>query len=115
MEHQLAQELFSAYAENELAPESRMPLEEHLAQCPSCKQEWDFFQRTLGALSALPAVPVPDTFVFDLQKKAKRKMRRERFAHHHYLAIQHFAWISVFLIMLMIAVYLLLLYSAGGH
>ncbi len=57
--------LFSDYADEELSPEERSRVEEHVGFCPRCRRALSNFRHTLGRLGRLaetspPGVPAPE-------------------------------------------------------
>lgn len=57
-----AQDLFSVYLENAMEPPLRVAFEQHLAQCPQCKADFEKFNATVMMLEELPEVEVPSEF-----------------------------------------------------
>lgn len=58
-----ARELFSARADDALAPEERAGLEAHLADCPDCRRELARFEATVALLRAVEPARAPVGFV----------------------------------------------------
>ncbi|MEN6357835.1 MAG: zf-HC2 domain-containing protein [Armatimonadota bacterium] len=57
-----AQDLFSAYMENTIDPPLRVVFEQHLAQCPECKTDYEKFHASVMMLEELPELDVPQGF-----------------------------------------------------
>lgn len=57
-----AQDLFSAYMENTMDTPLRVLFEQHLAQCPQCKADYEKFHASVMMLEELPEVDVPQGF-----------------------------------------------------
>jgi len=69
-------ELWSKYCENDLDPETREKLEEHLSSCRVCAEGMSAFRRTLEALKDLPRLEVSPSF----DAKLARAIAEERLA-----------------------------------
>ena len=52
VDHARATELFSAYWDEDLAPDELGALEEHLKSCVVCRREYQTFEKTVGAIGA---------------------------------------------------------------
>jgi anti-sigma factor RsiW len=68
-----AQEYFSAYLDDELPPEQREFVQEHLAVCPACRQELAHLTRLWEALEALPEVPPPAGLIDQVMARLPRR------------------------------------------
>ena len=87
-----AQELFSSYLEKTIQPPMGVAFEQHLAECPQCKAEYDRFHATTVVLDELPAVePPPDMHAVIMARVARA--RNEAPARVKWL---HIDWQSVF-------------------
>ncbi|MCE5323130.1 zf-HC2 domain-containing protein [bacterium] len=71
-----AQELFSAYMENTMDPPLRVVFEQHLAQCPKCKANYEKFHASIVMLEELPAVEVPHGFHAAVMARVERERMR---------------------------------------
>ena len=58
-----ARDLFSARADEALAPDERAALEAHLATCGECRREWQRLAATVGLLRAVEPARAPAGFV----------------------------------------------------
>lgn len=57
-----AQDLFSVYLENAMEPPLRVVFEQHLAECPQCRADFEKFNATVMMLEELPEVETPSGF-----------------------------------------------------
>ncbi len=56
-----AQNLFSAYFDQDLDPAATKLLEKHLLSCSACKKEWNYFEKTIHFVyEELPVAAPPD-------------------------------------------------------
>ena len=51
-----AQDLFGPYWDDETTKAEREWLESHMSECPACRESYDAFARTLGAVAELPRI-----------------------------------------------------------
>lgn len=109
MQHQDARDLFSQYLDADLAPEQTQALQEHLASCAECKNEYELFSKTVLSIHQLRPVPVPEAFGAQVRKRLYR--RRNQLKKRRWMAHFPFEWISFFLIMVMLAIYFYVLLS----
>lgn len=61
------QRLFSGYVDNELHPQEKRLLKEHLSDCRTCQEEWRGFNRTVKITRSLPEIEPPS----DLLQRVK--------------------------------------------
>jgi len=69
------EELLSLYLEDELAPQDRTSVEEHLSACPSCLELHALLQETGAALAGFPALEVSRELtsrLYDIPIKKKK-------------------------------------------
>ena len=104
---------FSAYLDGELAPEARTSLEHHLSTCIQCRTSLERFRRTLGGLGRLKRTAAPNSFLADIQQQIHRRSRG-RFFRRRWLLFGRipFEWLSLAMIVAMLAYYLVMLQSS---
>lgn len=109
MEHVEAQELLSEYLDGELPPPARSAFEAHLSTCESCRQEVASLRTTLATLARLSRAEPPANFLDQVQRKIVRQ--RTGLPFDLTLGVDRkfpFETISLVLIAIMFALYLLL-------
>ncbi len=67
------QDRFSDFIDRELNPEDWRGLEQHLEQCPECRQELRMLRLTTEAVRKLPVLPAPADFLIKLRQKMARE------------------------------------------
>ena len=72
-------ELLSAYIDNQLNGREHSQVEAHLRQCPACAEELRLLQATVQTLRALPAAPLPRSFVLQPVVQPQRVQPLELF------------------------------------
>lgn len=72
MDCQAIRNLFSDYADQALAGESKTLVDQHLAQCPACSREFKLFFATVRLLSSLPEIPAPPNFLVSLRNRLEK-------------------------------------------
>lgn len=70
--------LFSDYADDELGPEERLRVEEHVGFCPRCRQVLGNLRQTLRRLGRLAETPPPGAPDPDEVGERLRRAWRER-------------------------------------
>lgn len=115
MDHEAARSLFTGYHDGDLREADRAALEEHLALCGECRAEWEAYRRTVGEISGLRVVPLPDDFGERVSRAIEERRRRRLIGVFSYLNIRVIVLLVV-LIMLFVMAYLtwLLFAGAGG-
>ena len=78
--HSEAEQLFSDYWDEELGPDAKSRLEEHLASCADCRREYDAFGKMLGGLGALEKQVAPSGFADGVVARLRRRSRGRFFA-----------------------------------
>ena len=72
-------QLMSLALDRSLTQGESCDLEEHLAQCPTCQEEWEAMQNTSHLLTNAPLVSSPPGFTDRvMQRLAQRQARRRR-------------------------------------
>ena len=67
-------ELLSDYLDNQITPEQRSRIDQHLSTCAACRAELNSLRQTVALLHALPRVPVPRAFTLsEAQVGARRR------------------------------------------
>jgi len=67
------QRKLDAYASNELPPQVRSGVDEHLRSCERCRRELGRLRRLGGVLEAARGAPLPAGFADRLMQKARRR------------------------------------------
>ncbi len=62
-------ENISVYADNELDANERLAFEEHIKECPECKEELDEMLRIIGICNNMPMLELPVGFKAELHEK----------------------------------------------
>jgi predicted anti-sigma-YlaC factor YlaD len=78
-QHRAIEEQLSAYLDGELLPRERKAVEQHLADCPSCRWHLKTLRQTVQWTSELPTVRVPRTFTIPVPARPAPAVRRSRF------------------------------------
>ncbi len=68
-----AQDMFSDLADDELAAVDVVRIEEHLATCRQCAQEWGYFKKSLAWLQEVQPVAPPADFLIGINAKLDRE------------------------------------------
>jgi anti-sigma factor RsiW len=101
-----AEELMSAYLDEQLAPEEAARVEKLLAESPEAREELTGLQSMLKLVKGLPEVEAPP----DFYEKVAKKIRRKRLlgAEGLWLLALPFQVLSVVLILVVAVTYMLL-------
>jgi anti-sigma factor RsiW len=88
-------------------------VEHHLSTCIQCRTSLERFRRTLGGLGRLKGAAVPNSFLADIQQQINRRSRG-RFFRRRWLLFGRipFEWLSLAMIVAMLAYYLVMLQSS---
>jgi anti-sigma factor RsiW len=110
--HQRTAEAFSAYVEDELPPEQRAAVDEHLAGCMQCRVSLERFRRTVGRLGSLKRT-APGDFLAGIQDQINRRSRG-RFFGKRFLLFGRipFEWLSLAMIVAMLVYYIVVLQTS---
>jgi anti-sigma factor RsiW len=106
MEH--VQEHFSDYWEKGLDEATRRRVEEHLSACPSCREEYAAFERAMAPLGALHRLPAPPRMQETVPGIIRRRSRGRFFAPRSLGERIPWEWISLGMLGLLAAIYVLL-------
>ncbi|MHB9037483.1 MAG: anti-sigma factor [Armatimonadota bacterium] len=68
-----AQDMFSAYMENAMEPPLRVALEQHIAECPQCKADYEKFNAAVMMLEELPELETPSGFHAAVMARVERE------------------------------------------
>lgn len=80
MKCEKAQELFSDHIEGALERPMVVAFGRHLAECPSCEDDYSVFKTTYQMLETLPEVEPPAGFACDVVMKVRLQVEAERHA-----------------------------------
>lgn len=64
--------LLSPYLDGMVESEDQSLIEEHLRQCPACREELQQLQALQVLLRSLPELEMPETFSLDLRNKLQQ-------------------------------------------
>jgi anti-sigma factor RsiW len=105
-EKEHAEELMSAYLDEELGAEQESELKDLLARSPEAQKELGALQSMLKLVKNLPEVQAPP----DFYEKVSKKIRRRKWLRGEYLIAlsMPFQILSVLLILLVAAIYMML-------
>ena len=79
-----ALDLFSSFVENAIEPPLRVAFEQHLAECPECRADYERFNAAVMMLEEMPMVETPSGFhaaVMSRVEQARRAPRPVRWWH----------------------------------
>jgi predicted anti-sigma-YlaC factor YlaD len=105
MDHESAKASFSGCYDEILSEEDRIALEDHLAECPECKKEWESFKLTLNSLSQLQMANPNEGFAEKVTLEIKRRGLFKLWNKPHFMVLKT-AFLSFILILFLILVYL---------
>lgn len=71
-EHQIVEELLSAYIDGQVSEAERARVERHLARCAHCAKSLESLRWTVGLLREVPALPVPRSFAVKVAPAVER-------------------------------------------
>ncbi len=110
--HKRTTEAFSAYVDDELPPNERAHVDEHLATCIQCRVSLERFRRTVGRLGALKR-PAPGNFLEGIQTQINRRSRGRFFGKRFMLFGRiPFEWLSLATIVAMLVYYIVFLQTS---
>src|SRR5579884_1988481 len=66
-------ELLSELLNGDLAETERQRVEEHLATCSECQDDWQSLRRTVELVRRLPSHPVPRSFALPVARTPRRQ------------------------------------------
>jgi|GEM_PF-1745265 len=69
-------EVLEHYLDNELSPEERREVREHLKGCPACREELASVKRYRKAMASLKTMPAPDNFLESVHRRLDRSPLR---------------------------------------
>ena len=72
-EHEAVEAEFSDYYERSLPAADMRAIDEHLDSCARCREAYDDFKVTVGALSGLHKMSAPDKFEAEVADKIRRR------------------------------------------
>jgi anti-sigma factor RsiW len=110
--HQRTIECFSDYLDNELDPEARARVDEHIASCLQCRVTLDRLRRTVGGLTGLRRA-APGGFLADIKQQIHVRSRGRFFGKKRLLFGRiPFEWVSLAMIIAMLLYYIVFLQSS---
>jgi anti-sigma factor RsiW len=108
LDHAQAQELFSAYWDDELPKEKAAALEEHLRTCESCKRELEAFEKSVSALGSVHKMAAPQAFREGVRDRIRRRSRGRFFGPRRLSQRLPLEILSLVMLGLVLAIYLVL-------
>jgi len=108
VDHAQAQELFSAYWDDELPKEQAAQLEEHLRSCVVCTRELDAFEKSVSALGSVHKMAAPQTFGEGVRDRIRRRSRGRFFGPRRLSQRLPLELMSLVMLGLVLAIYLVL-------
>jgi anti-sigma factor RsiW len=114
VDHAQATELFSSYWDEELGPDDKARLEEHLRSCVVCRREYEQFEKAVGAVEALPRLIAPTGFVPGVVRRVHQKSRG-RYFQRGLLDRIPYELFSLLMLGLILAIYVILQMSQPGR
>ena len=108
VDHAQAQELFSAYWDDELPKEKAAELEEHLRTCDTCKKELDAFEKSVSALASVHKMAAPQAFTEGVRDRIRKRSRGRFFGPRKLPDRLPLEILSLVMLGLILAIYLAL-------
>ena len=87
MDHDRARDLFTQYHEEDLSDAELAELEEHLAECDECREEWETYRKTIDGVSGLFELAAPEDFTRSVEQKIRKRSRGRFCSEPLYTAI----------------------------
>jgi len=113
--HSRVEDSFSALLEDDLPPEQKAMVEQHLAVCIQCRTGLERFRATVGKLGAL-RTKAPRTFLPDIQRQIYKRSRGRFFGRRWVLFGRiPFEWASLLMIIAMLVYYVITQQAAPSH
>jgi anti-sigma factor RsiW len=106
MDHEKANELLGDYLEGELSDEQSAQVAAHVEGCETCAKELTALKETMRSLSGLHHLPPPPEFTSKVERTIRRRSRGRFFGPETLLSRLPFEWISLAIILALIAIYL---------
>lgn len=107
MNHEQVIDLFTRYHDEDLSEEEQEAFEAHLDSCADCRDQWKSYQLTIGEISGLLQLSVPDDFSATVAHKIKKRSGGRFFNDRQGYSF-NFAIVSFILILLFMLAYLVL-------
>lgn len=112
VDHAQAQELFSAYWDDELPKDQAAALEEHLKGCAECTRELDAFEKSVNALHAVHKMAAPQAFTEGVRDRIRKRSRGRFFGPRKLPDRLPLEILSLVMLGLILAIYLALQFMA---
>jgi anti-sigma factor RsiW len=109
-EHQRAEDLISAYLDQQVTAEEKQFFERHIAACANCRAQLEATRSMVAALKAMPVVKAPRSFV--LPREMAKQPKRSIFAW--YPALRLATALAAIALVVLFAGDLLISRSGGG-
>jgi anti-sigma factor RsiW len=107
MDHEQVKERFSDFYDGSLDEATRQAVQEHLSGCESCRNDYADFQHSLAPLRRLNRVAAPMQMRDSVPALIRRRSRGRFFGPRTRLSRVPIEWISLLMLGLVAAAYLL--------
>ena len=108
MDHAQANELFSAYWDDELSADEAGKLEEHLRSCVVCRREYQTFEQALGGLGSLHRMVAPGDFAEGVRRRIRKRSKGRFFSPRKLAERIPYEIFSLVMLGLILAIYVVL-------
>ena len=108
VDHTQAEELFSAYWDDELAADQASQLEEHLKSCVVCRREYETFERALDAVGSLHRMVAPSHFAEAVRGRIRKRSGGRFFRPRRLAERIPYELFSLVMLGLLLAIYVVL-------
>ena len=115
VDHAQATELFSAYWDQELGPQERATLEEHLTSCVVCRRDYQTFKKALGAVGTLDKQLAPPDFADAVRSRIRKRSHGRFFTPRRMVERIPYELFSLVMLGLILAIYVVIQLSQPGH
>ena len=113
-EHEAIEKAFSDYYDRALSAADSEKVDRHLAECDSCRDAYEEFKETVGALSGLHKMSAPDRFEVSIEETIRRRSGGRFFGRKAFGDRVPFELLAVIALIIGLAVFFLIRSSGTG-
>jgi len=113
-EHEAIEAVFSDYYERALPEAKAKEVEQHLAECDVCRQSYEEFKETVGALSGLHKMSAPQRFEANGEDKIRRRSAGRFFGRKAFGDRVPFELLAIIALLIGLAVFYFIRSSGTG-